>query len=61
MSDERSRVEEHMGHAAKLRQMADETQNPEMRKRLRGLTDLFELLAQAVEKWENEPLAGKAH
>jgi hypothetical protein len=48
MSDERSRVEEHMGHAAKLRQMADETQNPEMRKRLRGLADLFELLAQAV-------------
>jgi hypothetical protein len=50
-----------MGHAAKLRQMADETQNPEMRKRLLGLADLFELLAQAVEKWENEPLAGKAH
>jgi hypothetical protein len=61
MSDEPSRVEEYIGHAASLRQMADNTQNPEMRKRLLGLADLFECLAQAVEKWENERFPKTAH
>jgi hypothetical protein len=58
MSDEPSRVEEYIGHAASLRQMADNTQNPEMRKRLLGLADLFEVGKRAV--FEDSPLARRS-
>jgi hypothetical protein len=60
MSGEPSRIEEYIGHAATLRLMADSTQYPEVRRRLLSLAANFELLADHVERWENQKLSSRA-
>jgi hypothetical protein len=57
MSDEPSRVEEYIGHAATLRLMAANTAYLEIRAKLLELAAFFDALAA----WEKEPRVGAAH
>jgi hypothetical protein len=57
MSDEPSRVEEYIGHAATLRLMAANTAYLEIRAKLLELAAFFDQLAA----WEKEPRVGAAH